>query len=164
MSTFFFNKETASIVAAKANEIIENQETSMLEKAIAISALVENIYDTAHTMLGGVGINLFMAHALGDDFPIETRIQFANFSPSSAEMLQHFRETNEAADAFYTNLDQYLIRIIGDVQSTSEETALEAIGALMPVIVESGLFKSAIDFADNAANEAAIAVKEYNKI
>ena len=79
-------------------------------------------------------------------------------------MLQHFRETNEAADAFYTNLDQYLIRIIGDVQSTSEETALEAIGALMPVIVESGLFKSAIDFADNAANEAAIAVMEYNKI
>ena len=35
---------------------------------------------------------------------------------------------------------------------------------LMPVIFESGLFKSAIDFADNAANEAAIAVMEYNKI
>ena len=163
MSNFFFNKETATVAASKANDIISNKETSMLEKAIAISALVENIYDTAHTMLGGVGINLFMAHALGDDFPIETRIQFANFSPSSAEMLQHFRETNEAADAFYTNLDQYLIRIIGDVES-DEETALEAIGALMPVIVESGLFKSAIDFADNAANEAAIAVMEYNKI
>lgn len=164
MSNFFFNKETATVAASKANDIISNKETSMLEKAIAISALVENIYDTAHTMLGGVGINLFMAHALGDDFPIETRIQFANFSPTSAEVLQYFRETNEAADAFYTNLDQYLIRIIGDVQSTSEETALEAIGALMPAIVESGLFKSAIDFADNAANEAAIAVMEYNKI
>ena len=158
MSNFFFNKETATVVAAQANEIIENQETTILEKAIAISALVDNIYDTAHVMIGGVGINLFMVHALTEVATVETRVQFINFVPTSAESLQEFRGVNEAADVFYSHLDQYLNRIMDEnVQGTDE--ALEGIGALMPVIFESGLFKSAIDFASNAANEAATAVR-----
>ena len=161
MSNFFFNKETASIVAAKANEIIENQETSMLEKAIAISALAENIYDTAHTMVGGIGINLFMAYVLSEVGSNETRAEFLNFTPTSAETLQAFREVNNSADVFYTNLHQYLNKIMDEnIQSTEE--AHEAIGALMPAIFESGLFKSAMDFASTAVNDAAAAVMQSN--
>ena len=68
------------------------------KKAIAVSALVDNIYDTAHIVLGGVSINLFMTHALSELASTETRIQFINFVPTSVESLKAFREVNEAVD------------------------------------------------------------------
>lgn len=157
MSNFFFNKETATVVATQANEIINNKETSALEKAIAVSALVDNIYDTAHIVLGGVSINLFMTHALSELASTETRIQFINFVPTSVESLKAFREVNEAADLFYSSIDQYLNKIMdGSIQNSEE--AREAIGALMPVVLESGLFKTAVDYADALVNETVTTV------
>ena len=53
MTTIFFNKETASAIASDCDAIVDNEELSTLEKAIAISALVGDITDMSHILVGG---------------------------------------------------------------------------------------------------------------
>ena len=50
MTTIFFNKETASAIASDCDAIVDNEELSTLEKAIAISTLVSDINDMSHIL------------------------------------------------------------------------------------------------------------------
>ena len=165
MTTIFFNKETASILAAKANEIIENQETSMLEKAIAISALVGDITDMSHILVGGAAVSLFAAHVLSDDsFTVAERKEFISFTPTTQEEHDEFRSKNTVANTLYSYLMEHLENVIDKPSDLDVEHHNQQMVELMPLAYGSKILDYVLSTANSSVQEAASDLMEYNKI
>ena len=156
MTTIFFNKETASAIASDCVAIVDNEELSTLEKAIAISDLVKDIGDMSHILVGGAAVSLFAAHVLSDDsFTVAERKEFISFTPTTQEEHDEFRSKNTVANTLYSYLEEYLENVIDKPSDLVE---------LMPLVYGSKILHNVLLTANSSVQEAYTAVMEYTKI
>ena len=165
MTTIFFNKETASAIATAADAIVDNEELSTLEKAIAISALVGDITDMSHILVGGAAVNLFAAHVLSDDsFTVAERKEFIRFTPTTQEERDEFLSKNTVANTLYSYLMEHLENVIDKPSDLDVEEKKQQIVELMPLAYGSKILDHVLSTANGRVQEAYTAVMEYTKI
>ncbi len=159
MSTFFFNKETASAIASDCDAIIDNVELSTLEKAIAISTLVSDINDMSHILIGGAAVNLFAAHVLSDDsFTVAERKEFITFTPTTQEEHEYFCSKNNVASMLYIYLEGHLENVIDKPSDLDVEEKKKQIAELMPLAYGSKILHNVLTTANISVQEAVHAV------
>ena len=164
MTTIFFNKETASAIAMASDAIVDNEELSTLEKAIAISALVGDITDMSHILVGGAAANLFTAHVLSDDsFTVAERKEFISFTPTTQEEHDEFRSKNTVANTLYSYLMEHLENVIDKPSDFDVEEKKQQVAELMPLAYGSKILDNVMSTANSSVQEAMTAVMEYTK-
>lgn len=159
MSNFFFNKETASAIASDCDAIVDNEELSTLEKAIAISTLVSDINDMSHILIGGAAVNLFAAHVLSDDsFTVAERKEFITFTPTTQEEHEYFCSKNNVASMLYIYLEGHLENVIDKPSDLDVEEKKKQIAELMPLAYRSKILHNVLTTANISVQEAVHAV------
>ena len=165
MTTIFFNKETASAIASDCDAIVDNEELSTLEKAIAISTLVSDINDMSHILIGGAAVKLFVAHVLSDDsFTVAERKEFISFTPTTQEERDEFRSKNTVANTLYSYLMEHLENVIDKPSDLDVEHHNQQMVELMPLAYGSKILDHVLSTANSSVQEAYTAVMEYTKI
>ena len=161
MSNIFFNKETASAIAMASDAIVDNEELSTLEKAIAISALVGDITDMSHILVGGTAVSLFVAHVLSDDsFTVAERKEFISFTPTTQEHHDEFRSKNTVANTLYSYLMEHLENVIDKPSDFDVEEKKQQVAELMPLAYGSKILDNVMSTANSSVQEAYTAVME----
>jgi hypothetical protein len=133
----------------------------MLEKAIAISALVGDINDLGHILVGGAAVNLFAAHVLSDDsFTVAERKEFIGFSATTQEELMVFRSKNGVANTLYSYLMEHLENVIDKPDDLDVEHHNQQMVELMPLAYGSKILDNVLSTANSSVQEAYTAVME----
>ena len=165
MPTIFFNKETASAIAMASDAIVDKEELSTLEKAIAISTLVSDINDMSHILIGGAAVKLFVAHVLSDDsFTVAERKEFISFTPTTQEERDEFRSKNTVANTLYSYLMEHLENVIAKPDDFDVEEKKQQMAELIPLAYGSKILHNVLSTVSNSVQEATTAVMEYTKI